>query len=81
MKLKKEKVDKIIRITKEYFRTGDTDILTELRSVGMCLILSRETTLDVVHLIEDLAKFTQNSGRGTYNDIYKALEAFGVIVE
>ncbi len=81
MKLDKRLVDEVIRIKKKYFRTGDVDILpalykakNELRQVG-------KTTRYVATLISDLAMFSQRSGIGTYEDIYKALEVFGVIVK
>ncbi len=94
MKLKKELVDELIRITKMYYETGETNILTELHKtenklkqtdggiIGdvICLIKDGGIIYDVISLIEDLAKFTENSGKGTYEDIYKALEVFGVIV-
>ena len=81
MKLDKKLVDELIRITKKYFRTNDTDILPKLIKVENKLKQSGGTTSGVVELIGDLAMFTQHSGVGTYEDIYKALAIFGVIVE
>lgn len=83
MKLNKELVDELIRITKDYFKTDETNILSELYKVENKLKQKYGGWIiyDVISLIEDLAKFTQNTGKGTYEDIYKALEAFGVIVE
>ncbi len=81
MKLKKELVDELIRITKKYFRTGEYDFLPALSKVENELIQNGKTTRGVVNLIRNLAMFTEHSGKGTYEDIYKALEVFGVIVE
>lgn len=81
MKLKKDLVDELIRINKKYFRTSDTDILPALREAEDALKQECKATHYVVELIGDLAMFTQHSGKGTYQDIYKALAIFGVIVE
>lgn len=81
MKLKKELVDEVIRLHKKYFRTGDVGILPALREVEKELKLKGKTTRYVVDLIGDIAKFIQLSGKGTYEDIYKSLAIFGVIVE
>ncbi len=99
MKLKKDLVDELIRITQMYYKTGKTDILIELDKTeyklkqekkGWITYDKAENKLkqknrwiiyDLISLIEDLSKFAQNSGIGTYEDIYKALEVFGVIVE
>ncbi len=82
MNLRKDLVNDFIRITRMYYRTGKTDFLTELNEAEKKLRQNNVwITYDLISLIEDLAKFTQNSGIGTYNDIYKVLELFGVIVE
>lgn len=81
MKLKKELVDKLIRIYKKYYRTGDVDILPAVREAENELEQNDKAAWDLVCLIGDLAKFTQYSGKGTYDDIYRALAIFGVIVE
>lgn len=81
MKLNKELVDEVIRLNKEYYRTGDTDIFPALNEVENELGQECKETRYVVGLIADIAKFTQHSGVGTYEDIYKALAIFGVIVE
>lgn len=83
MKLKKELVDELIRITKVYFRTGETDILPELIKVKNEIIQKYGEFIIyyVISLIEDLAMFAQRTGKGTNEDIYRALEVFGVIVE
>ena len=82
MNLRKDLVNDLIRITRMYYRTGKTDFLTELDDAENKLKQKNVwVTYDLICLIEDLAKFTQNSGIGTNEDIYKALEAFGVIVE
>ncbi len=81
MKLKKELVDEVIRINKKYFRTGDIDIFPALREAEIELTQNDKATHYVVDLIGDLAKFTQRYGKGTYEDIYKALAVFGIIVE
>ncbi len=81
MKLKKELVDEVIRINKKYFKTGDVDIFPALLEAENELRQECKKNRDVVGLIGDLAKFTQWSGKGTYQDIYKALAVFGIIVE
>lgn len=81
MKLKKELVDEVIRLTKKYYKTGDIDIFPALFKASDELKQNDKATHYVVDLIGELAKFSQRSGKGTYKDIYKALEAFGVIVE
>lgn len=81
MKLKKELVDEVIRLNKKYYTTGDTDLLPALFEAENQPELNGKTTDGVVDLIGDIAKFTQCSGRGTYDDIYKVLAIFGVIVE
>lgn len=81
MKLKKELVDEVIRLSKKYYKAGETGILPALFKANDELELKGKTTRHVVDLIGDLAKFSQRSGEGTYDDIYKALEIFGVIVE
>lgn len=83
MKLKKELVDDLIRITKVYFRTGDTDILPELVKAENALKQEYDEFIIyyVIDLIRDLAMFTQHTGKGTHEDIYKVLKVFEVIVE
>jgi hypothetical protein len=80
MKLKKELVDDVIRLYKKYFRTGDADILPALFKAKDELEFKCKENRYVVGLIRDMAKFIQFSGKGTYEDIYKALEVFGIIV-
>lgn len=79
MRLNKRLVDEVIRLIKKYYRTGDEDDLSALYEVEE--VLNENATWQVVYLIEDLAKYTQVSGKGTYDDIYKALAVFGIIVE
>jgi len=79
MKLKKELVDELIRLTKKYYRTGDADHLPALHEAEE--VLEENATWQAVHLLGCLAKYTQTSGKGTYDDIYKALAVFGIIVE
>jgi hypothetical protein len=81
MKLKKELVDEVIRINKEYFRTGEVDLLPAMREDENALKQECKVNHYVVDLIGDIAMFSQRSGKGTYEDIYKALAIFGVIVE
>ncbi len=81
MKLDKRLVNNVIRINKKYFRTSDTDLLPALFKAEDKLEQDGKTTHYVVDLIGDLARFTQRSGKGTYEDIYKALAVFGIIVE
>ena len=78
-KLDKKLVNEVIRLTKKYYRTGDTDYLYGLHKAEEAL--EESVSWRVVNLIKDLAKYTQNSGKGTYDDIYKALAVFGIIVE
>lgn len=79
MKLNKELVDEVIRLTKKYYSTGDVDYLPKLRDAGN--EIEKKAPWQVLDLIEDLAKYVQTIGKGTYEDIYKALEVFGIIVE
>ena len=81
MKLKKELVDELIRLSKNYYETIEVDNLSALFGAEDELELKGKTTLAMIALIRDLAMFTLRSGKGTYKDIYKALEVFGVIVE
>lgn len=82
MKLKKELVDELIKATKELFGNSynKMDMLLDnfSNSAGKVRDISNYYTTD---LISNLAMFTQQSGKGTYEDIYKALAIFGVIVE
>ncbi len=82
--IKKELVDNLIRTTKKYYKTDEVDILPALREALINakdqLEQNGKATHHVVDLIEDMAKFTQRSN-GTYNDIYRALAVFGIIVE
>ena len=80
MKLDKRLTDEVIRLTMKYFETGDIDYLPALSKVGGVL-QERGLSLCNLVLIEDLAKYTQRSDKGTYDDIYRALEVFGIIVE
>ena len=80
MKLDKKLVDELIRITKKYYRTGDTDLLVA-RSKAEENLGYRKGHWVSIDLISNLAMFTQRSGKGTYEDIYKALAIFGIEVE
>lgn len=79
MRLDKRLVDEVIRLTKKYYGTLDADNLPALHKAEE--VLNENATWQVVNLIEDLARYTQVSGKGTYDDIYKALAVFGIIVE
>lgn len=79
MRLDKRLVDEVIRLTKKYYNTGDEDHLPALYEAEK--VLEENATWQVVYLIEALAQYTQVSGKGTYEDIYKALAVFGIIVE
>lgn len=79
-KLDKKLVDEVIRLTKKYYRTSDVDIIPAIRKAENELEQNNKANWDLVRLIGDLASYTQNSGKGTYEDIYKALGAFGIIV-
>lgn len=79
MKLDKRLVDNLIRLTRKYFRTGDEDYLPTLREAEEAL--EEKATWQAVRLLNDLAQYTQLSGKGTYDDIYRALAVFGIIVE
>lgn len=79
MKLDKRLVDEVIRLTKKYYQTGDVDYLPKLREVKN--EIEKKAPWRAVNLIGDLAMYTQRSGKGTYDDIYKALAVFGIIVE
>jgi hypothetical protein len=79
MKLEKKLVDEVIRLTRKYYETGDEDYLPKLNKAGK--VLEESASWQVVRLLGDLAKYTQHSANGTYDDIYKALAVFGIIVE
>lgn len=79
MKLDKRLVDEVIKLTKKYYETGDEDYLPALFEARYAL--KEKTTWQVSDLLTDLAQYTQRSGKGTYEDIYRALEVFGIIVE
>lgn len=81
MKLRKDLVDELIRVTKKYYKTGESDILSALLKAENELKLKGKATRHVVRLIGDISMFSQRSGVGSYEDIYKALEIFGVMVE
>ena len=77
--LDKELVNKVIRLTRKYYETGDEDYLQALFEAERAL--EKSAPWRVVKLLGDLAKYTQRSGKETYNDIYRALAVFGIIVE
>ena len=79
MKLDKRLVDEVIKVTKKYYETGDEDYLPALFEAKYAL--KEKATWRVADLLADLARYTQRSGKGTYEDIYRALEVFGIIVE
>lgn len=79
MKLDKRLTNEVIRLTRKYFATGDTDYLKALHEAEE--VLEKSSSWQVVKLLGDLAKYTQRSANGTYDDIYKALAVFGIIVE
>ena len=79
MKLDKKIADEVIKLTKKYYETGDEDYLPALFEAKYAL--KEKATWRVADLLADLARYTQRSGKGTYEDIYRALEVFGIIVE
>lgn len=79
MKLDKELVNEVIRLTRKYHKTGDEDYLPAL--IEARVVLEESASWQTVNLVSNLAQYTQVSSKGTYNDIYRALEAFGIIIE
>ncbi len=79
MKLEKRLVDEVIKLTKKYYETGDEDYLPALFEAKK--VLEKSAPWAATRLLGDLAQYTQRSGKGTYEDIYRALEVFGIIVE
>lgn len=79
MKLDKRLVDNVIVLTWQYHETSDVDYIPEL--IGAKQVLEKNTTWQVVKLLTDLSEYTHSSGKGTREDIYNALAAFGIIVE
>ena len=79
IRLDKRLVDEVIRLTEMYFETNDTDYIDALFEAKYAL--KEKATWTAAELLIDLAKYTQVSGNGTYEDIYKALAVFGIIVE
>lgn len=79
MILNKTLVDEVIRLTKKYHESNDIDYLPTLLEAKK--VLEENATWQVGDLLYDLAQYTQVSGKGTYDDIYKALAVFGIIVE
>ena len=79
MKLDKRLVDEVIRLTRKYFKSEDKGYIREL--IEARKVLSESAPWQVVDLVYDLAHYTRVSRKGTYNDIYKALAVFDIIVE
>ena len=79
MKLEKIKVDEVIKLTRKYYETEMRDYLPKLFEARVAL--KEKATWREAELLADLAKYTQRSGKGTYEDIYRALAVFGIIVE
>ena len=79
MKLNKELVDELIRLTKKFFRTGDIDLLDAYRKAEETLKYHKGCWRST-DLISDLARYAQYIGKGTYENIYKALAVFGIEV-
>lgn len=79
MTLDKRLVDEVIRLTKKYYETSDIDYIDALYEARYAL--KEESTWTVSELLTALARYIQGSANGTYNDIYNALAAFGIIVE
>ena len=79
MTLDKRLVDEVIRLTKKYYKTSDPDYVSAL--IKAKNKLEYRASWQAVDLLEDVAKYTQLSGKGTYDDIYKVLAVFGIIVE
>ncbi|HSH51199.1 MAG TPA: hypothetical protein VK982_05705, partial [Bacteroidales bacterium] len=75
MTVDKRLVDNVIILAWQYHETGDTDYIPKL--IGAKRVLEENSTLRLTELIHDLAKYTQLSGKGTREDIYNALAAFG----
>lgn len=78
-RLDKKLVDEVIRLTKKYYETSDDDALSALSQAEKKL--KENVTWQGVYLLSSVAKYTQISGNGTYDDIYKALAVFGIEVE
>ena len=66
-------------MTKKYYKSNDTDYLSAL--IEAKEVLEKNATWQTADLVNDLAQYTQVSGKGTYDDIYRALAVFGIIVE
>ena len=79
MKLDKRLVDEVIRLTKKYYETGDEDYLPKLFEAKE--VLKENAPWQAVDLLSSLAQYTRTSGKGTNDNIYRALEVFGIIVE
>lgn len=79
MTLDKRLVDDVIRLTKKYYETTETDYLQALFEAEK--VLEKNASWQAVDLVSHLAQYTQVSRKGTYDDIYKALAVFGIIVE
>lgn len=83
MILDKRLVDDVIRLTKKYYETDDTDhlpALTEAKRVLIKTVSWQVVEWQAIDLVSGLARYTQISRNGTYDDIYKALAVFGIIV-
>ena len=77
--LDRKLVDEVIRLAKRYYVAHDRNYLPALSEAED--ILAKSSSWPVVRLLGDLAQYTVLSGKGTYRNIYRALEAFGIIVE
>ena len=80
MNIRKSEVNKLIAITKKYFKSGDTDLLPAMREMESN-IKERRVSSGAVETVTSLARISQNYGTQTYEQIYAATMAMGHEIE
>jgi len=78
IKIYKREVDDLIRLTKKFWKTGDSDFLKARKE----LIVNSECAnvgYYITDIVETMATIISNHG-GTYKQVYQSLEAFGVTI-
>jgi DNA helicase TIP49 (TBP-interacting protein) len=80
MNITKKDFDRYVKIVKKYYRTGDVDLITHMHKVKAELEKSTSNRY-AIELIQDLSTIAQWSGRQTYEQLYKAYESMGYVID